>query len=110
MFPHPPGRSFDVEDHRVVHEPVEDGGGNDRVTEDLPPFGKPPVGGDQSRVTLLIAGVDDMEEDAGSASFDRKQTDVVDLLRYRSKSTYPDLAVIPMSVWCQAEAGLKLSG
>lgn len=62
MFPHPPGRSFDIEDHRVVHEPVEDGC-NDRVTEDLPPFGKPPVGGDQSRVTLLIAGVHHVKED-----------------------------------------------
>ena len=78
MLAHPPRRPLDVEDHGVVHEAVQDGGGNDGVAEDLTPFGQAPVGGDQGGVAPLIAGVDDVEEDAGSAAFDGEETDVVD--------------------------------
>ena len=78
MLPHPPRRSLDVEDHGVVHEPVQDGGGNDRVAEDLAPLGQAPVGGDEGGVAPLIAGVDHVEEDPGSAPFDGEEPDVVD--------------------------------
>ena len=41
MFSHPPGRAFDVEHDGSVHEPVQDGGGDDGVPEDLAPLGSP---------------------------------------------------------------------
>ena len=78
MLPHAPRRPLDVEDHGVVHEAVQDGGGHDGVAEDLTPFGQAPVGGDHGGVTPLIAGVDHVEEHPGTAAFDGEQADVVD--------------------------------
>jgi hypothetical protein len=70
VLTHAPGRSFDVEDHGLVHEAVQDGGGDDRVAEDLTPFRQPSIGGDDGRVAPLIAGVDHVEEGSGSTAFD----------------------------------------
>ena len=78
MFPHSPGRAFDVEDDGSVHESVQDGGGHDGVTEDLAPFGQAPVGGDDRRVADLVAAVDDLEEGGRLGSSHRDQPDVVD--------------------------------
>ena len=39
VFSHPPAGSFDVEHDGVVHEPIQDGRGDDGVTEDFAPFG-----------------------------------------------------------------------
>jgi hypothetical protein len=45
---------------------------------------------------LLIGGVDEAVEALGGVGAHRQEPDVVDLLRCRSKSTYPDPAIIPI--------------
>jgi hypothetical protein len=57
-----PGRAADVEHDGVVHEAVEDGGGDHAVAEDLAPVRQPAVGGHEGGVLFLVARVDDVEE------------------------------------------------
>ncbi len=61
-----------------MHEPVEDGGGDDGVAEDVAPFGEASVGGDEGGVAAFVAGVDDVEERGGAALVHGEQSDVVD--------------------------------
>jgi hypothetical protein len=42
VFTHAPRRPLDVQDHGVVHEAVQDGGRDHRITKDLPPLGASP--------------------------------------------------------------------
>src|SRR5262249_46566125 len=53
----------DVEDVAVVEESVEDGGGDDRVTEHLAPLGKALVGGQDDAAALVASG--DQGEEGG---------------------------------------------
>ncbi len=67
--------SLDLHDDGVVEQPVEQRSGDDRVSKDLPPFGEAAVGG-QDHGTLLIACVDQLEEEIGAAGRDRQVADL----------------------------------
>ena len=78
MLTHPPRGPLDVEHHRFVHEPVEDGTGHHRVAEHVAPGGQAPVGRDQRGMAVLVAGVDHVEEHPGPLGVDGKEPHVVD--------------------------------
>ncbi len=48
----PVGLALDVDVHAVVQEPIEDGGGDDRVFKDLAPLAEAAVGGQDRRGPL----------------------------------------------------------
>jgi hypothetical protein len=52
--------AFDLDDDSMVKEPVEQRGGDDRITEDLAPLGKAAIGG-QDHHSLFIAGINQLE-------------------------------------------------
>ena len=58
--------AFDLYDDGVVEQPVQQCGGDDRISEDLAPFGEAAVGS-QDHGALLVAGVDELEEEIGAA-------------------------------------------
>ncbi len=70
-------RSVDMDDDGVVQEPVEEGGGDDGVAEDLGPLGEAAVRG-EDHGALLVAGVDELEEQAGASGGDGEVADLVD--------------------------------
>ena len=53
--------ALDLDDDGVVEQPVEEGGCDDGVAEDLAPLGEAAVRGEDHR-PLLVAGVDQLEE------------------------------------------------
>ena len=59
MLPQPVTRAFDLDDDGVVQQPVEQGGCDDGITEDLAPFGESTVGGEDHGASF-VAGVYDM--------------------------------------------------
>ena len=62
---------LDLDDDSMVEQPIEQRGGNYRIAEDLTPFGKAAVGGEDHRA-LLVAGVDQLEEQVAAAVGDRE--------------------------------------
>src|SRR6266545_7504413 len=65
-------------DHgRVVDEPVDQGGGDHGVAEDLAPLLEAAVGGDDDRAALVAPG-DEREEEVGCAALERQVADLVD--------------------------------
>src|SRR5271156_3008682 len=60
----------------MMEEPVEQRGSNDRIAEDVTPFGEAAVGGEDHRA-LFVAGVDELEEQVAAAGCDRQITDLV---------------------------------
>ncbi len=69
--------ALDLDDDGVVQEPVEEGGGDDGVAEDLGPLGEAAVRG-EDHGALLVAGVDELEEQAGASGGDGEVADLVD--------------------------------
>jgi hypothetical protein len=67
----------DVEDVAVVEEPVEDGGGDDRVAEHLAPLGEALVGG-QDHAAALVASRDQGEEGGGGRAVVGPDAELVD--------------------------------
>ena len=67
----------DVDDPGVMQEPVEDGRGNDGVTEELLPVAEAFVRGDDRRA-LLVAVRDELEEQIGLAALDGQVAGLVD--------------------------------
>jgi hypothetical protein len=64
-------------DHgRVVDEPVDEGGGDHRVAEDLAPLLEAAVRGDADRAALGAAG-DEREEQVGGLPLERQVADLV---------------------------------
>lgn len=61
----------------VMEEAVEDGGGDRRVPEDLPPFTEAFVGG-QDDAPVLASGRDQLEEDRGGRPVVRPDPELVD--------------------------------
>jgi hypothetical protein len=53
--------ALDLDDDGVMEQPVEKRSGDDGIAEDLAPFGKAAVRGEDHRV-LFVAGVDELEE------------------------------------------------
>jgi hypothetical protein len=60
----------------MVEQPVEQGGGDDRVAQQFAPFGKATVAG-QDHGALFIAGIDQLEEQVGAAGGNRQIADLV---------------------------------
>jgi len=69
--------AFDLNHHGMVEQSVEQGGGDDGIAEDLAPFGKAAVGGEDHRA-FLVARVDELEEQVAAAVGDRQVADLVD--------------------------------
>ena len=67
----------DVDHVAAVEQPVEERGGHDLVVQDLSPLLKALVRGHHRR-GVLVASVDELEEQAGAAAGDREVTDLVD--------------------------------
>lgn len=61
MPPEPVAVALDVDHHAVVEQPVQDFGGNNRITEEFLPVTEILVGGDDSRVSFIPVG-DELEE------------------------------------------------
>jgi hypothetical protein len=61
----------------VVDEPVDQGGGDHRVAEDLAPLLEAAVARDDDRVAFVAAG-DEREEQVGGLAFERQVADLVD--------------------------------
>src|SRR2546430_582744 len=70
-------RTLDLDDDGVVQEAVQEGCGDDGIAEDLAPFGKTAVGG-EDHGAALVAGVDQLEEQIAAALNHREVTDLVD--------------------------------
>jgi hypothetical protein len=77
----------------VVQESVEERGGDDWVAEDLAPLGEAPVGGEYHRAPL-VAGVDQLEDQAAAIGDDRQVADLVDD-QERGTTEEADLVVQP---------------
>jgi hypothetical protein len=60
----------------VVDEPVDQGGSDHRVAEDLAPLLEAAVAGDDDRAALVASG-DEREEEVGCLSFERQVADFV---------------------------------
>ena len=73
----PVARPFDLDHHGMVEQAVEQSGGDDGIAEDLAPFGKAAVGGEDHRA-FLVARVDELEEQIAAAVSDRQVADLVD--------------------------------
>jgi len=79
----------------VVDEAVDGRGGHDVVAEGLAPAGEREVGRDDHGPGL-VAGCDELEEQRGRCGVEREVADLVDLCRHRHRSTYADLAIMPI--------------
>jgi len=71
------GLALDGDDLRVVDEAVDQGDDTGGVGEDLAPFGKRAVGGDEGGLGL-VAARDDLEEQVGVAVGVAEIADLVD--------------------------------
>jgi hypothetical protein len=60
-------RSLDLNDDGVMEEAIEECGGDNWVAEDLTPFGKAAVGG-EDHGGALVARIDELEEQVTAAS------------------------------------------
>jgi len=69
--------AFDLHDDRIVQQAVEECGGDDGVAEDLAPFGKAAVGG-EDHGAAFVARVDQLEEQVAGTGADREIADLVD--------------------------------
>jgi hypothetical protein len=56
MLAQPVASALDVDNDGVVKQPVKQRGGNDRIAEYLPPFGKAAIRGQDHR-TAFVAGI-----------------------------------------------------
>jgi hypothetical protein len=72
--------ALDLDDDGVVKQPVQQRGGDDRIAEDLAPFGEAAVGG-EDHGAFLVSGVNQLEEEIGAGLGERKIADFVDDLR-----------------------------
>jgi hypothetical protein len=69
--------AFERDHGGVVDEPVDEGGGDHRVAEDLAPLLEAAVGGDGDRAAL-VAARHQREEEVGGLAFERQIADLVD--------------------------------
>ena len=61
----------------MMKQPIQQRGGDDGIAEDLAPFGKAAIGG-EDHGAALVAGVDELEEQIAAAVNDRQVADFVD--------------------------------
>ena len=69
--------AFDLDHDGVVQQAVQQGGGDDVVAEDGSPLLEAAIGGKHGGA-LLVAGVDQLEEQVGAAGFDGQVADLID--------------------------------
>src|SRR6266511_1435878 len=74
----PVGRSVDADDDASVQQPVEHGGGDDRVAERGGPRGDADVGGDGGGGAVGVAGVDHLEQRGGGLGGQRQVAQFID--------------------------------
>src|SRR6266508_375934 len=86
--------AFEGDDFGVVDQPVDHGGGDDVVAEDLAPAAEDFVAGDDQAGSFVAAG-DELEEQVGGFGFERDVADLVQLCGHRHSSTYADTATMP---------------
>ena len=77
MLAHAIAGALDLNDDGVMKQPVEQRGGDDRIAEDVAPFGKAAVGS-EDHGALFVAGIDELEEQVGAAWGNRQIADLVD--------------------------------
>ena len=70
-------RTLDLDDDGVMKEAIEECGGDDGIAEDLAPFGEAAVGG-ENHSAALVARVDELEEEVGTAGTKGQVPDLVD--------------------------------
>ena len=69
--------ALDLDDHSMVQQAIQQGGGDDGIAEHLAPFGKAAVRG-QDHGTAFVAGVDQLKEQVATAGDDRQVADFID--------------------------------
>lgn len=74
MFSETIAIALDLDDHGVVEEAVEECGGDDAIAEDLSPLCEASVACEG----FLVSGVDQLEEQLRSATFERQVSHFVD--------------------------------
>ena len=77
MFPQPVGMPLDLDHDGMVQQAVQQGGGHDDVTEDGAPVLEAAIRGEDGGA-LLVAGIDQLEEQVGAAGLDRQVADFID--------------------------------
>lgn len=70
-------RAVDLDDDGMMQQPVEQRGCDHGAAEDVTPFRKAAVRGEDHR-PLLVARIDQLEEQVASAGYDREVTDLID--------------------------------
>ena len=77
MFPQPVGVALDLDNDGMVQQAVEQRGGHDVIPKDSSPVPEAAIGCEDGGA-LLVAGVDQLEEQVGAAGFDRQVADLID--------------------------------
>ena len=77
VFPQPVGMPLNLDHDGMVQQAVQQRGGHDDVTEDGAPVPEAAIGGKDGGA-LLVAGIDQLEEQVGAAGFDRQVADLID--------------------------------
>src|SRR5215469_18348084 len=68
---------FNLNHHGMMEQAIQQRGGYDGIAEDLAPFGKTAVRGEDHRA-LFVASINELEEEIAAALADRQVTDFVD--------------------------------
>ena len=77
MLAEPVAGAFDLNDDGMVEEAIEERRGDDGIAEDVAPFGKTSVGG-EDHGALLVSGVEELEEEIAAPGHDGEIADLVD--------------------------------
>ncbi len=77
VFPQPVGMAFYLDDNGMVQQSVQQGRSDNVIAEDGSPVLEAAIGGEHGGA-LLVAGVDQLEEQVGAAGFDRQVADFID--------------------------------
>ena len=77
MFPQPIGMSLNLDDDGRVQQAVQQGGGHDVIAEDSAPVPEAAIGGEDGGA-LLVAGIDQLEEQVGAAGLQGQVADLID--------------------------------
>ena len=100
--------AFEGDDLGVVDEPVDHGGGDDVVAEDLAPAAERLVAGDDEAGSL-VAGGDELEEQVGGFGLEGDVADLVDD-QQRVAAEADELGLQPPGVVGVGEAGDPFGG
>ena len=77
VLPQAIARSLDLEHDGMVQKPIEQRGGDHGIAEDLAPFGKAAIGG-EDHGAFFVASIDELEEEIAAARYYRQIADLVD--------------------------------